>query len=1059
MSGPSNPSALQVGVLMLIGAVCSVLPAQYLPDIGEFEVEDVRLILLDAEGKRRGVLKGDLARKQRDGNIVIEQAVLSFVRERDRFEITAAEFIYEPDTSRFKAPEGITAALPRDGLLVLPAGEGEISYGETIEFRMDVDGAGELRTGPEGSELANANVVNPKIHVEFASDETDFELKEIRVEGSRGGTLQLRLAHLPGFTEHADEGGPGRVNVSCFGNLALVIHDNGDKARLSMQRRAAMKLIEDGQRTFEVTSSELEIRGSIVSARDGERRGDDGESLAASLTDLAIDASQNVRMIGDEFSGTAGVLRYREFMNRREVRLESDPQLNLRQGEDENGTPRTVNLRAREYVDVMVPVEDSGTMPDTISVELRESARVERFAGEHQEWKITGRMVRLFSWRADEQSEDYNHAFDAYAEGFSPLLRVNPSQTTQAGRDVERAAVYGSRAEGTFVERHMGVRVYGREILAVVDSDIPLAEQFRVILGLQAVDRDASGSVQAPDARDGRLTVRAESVLDVDLMTDSASGDLDIAARGNVRLDHQPLPRDDRNLLTLTGDELDLRVTGGEIERARLDGAGPGALATLGYDLLEARIIDISAVSGGLRTDVAGPGRIVVRDESSVDYFRRELDRLPKRVNQPGEFPEPDAAWLNFGATLSIRTRGLDRRLEGDTPDFHLVFGGFEAPRAGRSAVDDLAELFDPEVQTLYIIRARRMFASQFIPAPGGVPVNTLRLEGDPLVDSSLDGIRATAVDAIELGGSENQRSTDAPFSITLMRDARVSVDEAGVFFGDYVQSGVFSYDDAWVLSARGRLEITMRPLEAGRDGRTLADVRGLISEALPGHEPAALRVHKLVEARRTLEAIVDLDTDSTDPTVLEPINALPELDAAIRHARRATAFQAMHNDARTREFALMVDAARRARTLLSSLIDVAGRGGVHGRFTSKRTSVPPMGLRMRNALFTFNGLGNVVDVEADGPIEVVRANYVIRGDSLTHEPGGTLTLDGASITLPADTGVKVEGVRRISLKQREEATIGELGDTRRTMVTRVTGRKLEVDVDITTQGQGRPGE
>lgn len=1074
MSGPSDHKRFVIATLVLFmvaGGFSGGVSAQYLPDIREFEVEDVRLILLDADGKRRGVLEGEKARKQRDGSVLVESATLTFTRDNDEFKIVAPEFSYEPDTSKFKAPEGVTATLPDDGELILPEGEGEISYGDNVKFTMDVDGEGKMRSGVKGQEFVNASIINPTIIVELTPTDGEFELTEFKVEGGRGGSLQLRLEHLPSFKQPADDASgaeenkregkndPALVTVSCFGDVELRIFNGGEKATLSMARRASMKLEQDEQGVFEVTSTRLIVSGNIVRNANTDDEPEQDEPPGASLTDLAIDASQNVRLTGNEFDGSAGVLRYREFTDRREVRLLEDAELTLQQGVTPDGESQRINLRAKVYVDVLIPFETETTEPDAISVSLLETARVARFVGESQQWKITGRMVRLFSWRGSQSGGSYNHAFDAYAEGFSPILRVSPENVrgdrdgtpTPEGQRVERAAIYGARADGTFIDDRMNARIYGPEVLGIIDSDAPLADLFRVILGLQKQARDKTGRLIPPKAREGRLTIRAEQRLDVELLTSSASGNLSVSARGRVELDHQPLPRDDRNLVTLTGNEVDIEIRGGEIKRARVDTHGENrALATLGFDLLQADNFDIRTSEGGMTTNIEGPGRMVVRDEKSVDYFQRELDRLPKRSGDHSHAPDPDAAWLNFGASLNIRTQGLTRRMEGDDPDFHLVRGDFEDPRAGRSSVNDLDELHEPEVVTLYVIQARRLFARQVQPGSNAVPVNVLRLEGDPFVDSELDGIRIQADDAIELSGAENQRTADAPFSIVLFSNAKVTVNQAGVFFGEYVTTGSFSYDDAWTLGAKDRLEVTLRPLEFGNEPGSLAKVRELIGHSLNRANPLAGRVHALEQARKKLAGLVDADTKSTDPAVLQPVNALPKLDAAIRHARMGAVFTAMQNSSRLVEIERMEMSARRARSLLSGLIDVAGSGGVEGEFISTRSSVPPLTLKMNRALFTFNGLGSIVDVDADGPIVVSRESYTVRGDRLTHSRDGALTLDGASITLPEDTGVSVGGMTSVSLRQRDNANMDKLANGNRTMVTRVTGKNLEVEVDLT---------
>lgn len=1038
------------------------LGAQSLPDIGEFEIEDVRLILLDNEGGRRGVLTGEMARKQRDGDVLIEEAELTVEREGGRVVLTAAEFRYAPQTSDFEAPEGMTVSLPDEGLLELPSGKGNIDYIDGVNLTLNAEGEGRLRSGREGASLVDATVTNPVITVKIdevtdEEGEKDFAVDVLRIEGSRGGELKLRLAHLPAVDRNEEDQGEAVVTVSCFGNVSLDI-DGDRNAVLNMLRRASMKL-EEVDRTFEVTSNSLRIQGPVQrTSRENKESGE--QEPRASLTDLAIDATQNVRILGDRFDGTSAGLRYREYADHREVHLSGDPQLNLDQGMTEEGENVRIALRSREYVNVMIPAGDATGRPKEIAVELFDGARVARLLEETQEWRIAGRMVRLFSWLSDEEEgADYNHAFDAYAEGYSALLRVNPRESGDPARDsgVDRAAVYGARAEGTVIRGRIETRVYGPDILTVVDADFPLADMLKVALGLAEQLEDGDGNPVSPPVREGRLTVRAARILDLDLLTDASVTDVALSARGAVELDHRPLPRDDADLLTLSGSLVELAVRDGQVQAARVGRTTDAqALATLGFDLLLADTIDVRRGTTGLATEVAGPGRMVIRDDESVAYFRNQLDRLPKRGQDAEGDPEPDAAWLNFGASLRVQAESLRRTLEGERPEFHLVYGDFEAPRAGRPAVDDLPELVEPDVQKLYLITGDRMYAESVIPEPGAEPLNVLRLEGNARVNSVIDGITARAERDIEFSGSENQRRVESPFSVIVRGNPRITVRRAGLFFGEYVRSGIFSYDGQWVLTGVDRLELTMRPLRSA--GGELEAARSHMTEAMGGNIPMFVRVHELERARNALKQAISPVEPATDAAGLQPVAALHEIEDAIRHGYAAIFRKNTCHPGQFESRKQALAAARRARSLLSALIDVAGSGGVKGRFHSEDENVSPLTIEMLHALFTFNGLGELADVEADGPIAVSRAGYTIRGDRLSHaasesdpRSGGTLKLDGASITLPEDTGMKITGVQSISLTRREDTNI--VGDApRRTMVTRVSGRDLKVRVKLSRQ-------
>ncbi|MCA8913967.1 MAG: hypothetical protein KDB90_01045 [Planctomycetes bacterium] len=1060
--------------MLLIVACSGGLAAQFLPDINQFEVENARLILLDAGGRRVGVLSGDLARKQRDGKVHVEGAELKVVRDEGAFVMTADEFNYTPATHDFDTPTGLTATLPDGGTLTVPAGKGQIEFSDGLKLHMTVDGQAELKSDENGESPVDATIVNPVIDVAMADtrsgDKTRLGIDTISIKGTRGGELKLRLARLPALGQ-AGSDSPAEASVSCFGDVSLTVKDNASIAELHMLRRASMSL-KDEDRSFSVTSNLLDIRGTIQQAakKDDKPAGPpDGEpkqpKFSTVLADIAIDASQNVRLSGDEFRGTAGKLRYREFGPRREVRLETDPTLAIDQGQADDGRIASIEFRARDYIDIQIPEAEPGTPPMEISTELSASAHVRRTLGTELQWQINGRLVRLFSFLDESVKSEtrYNHTFDAYAEGFSPLLRVlgiQPEQGAVKGQPVlQRAAVYGSRAEGSFISGRAKVRVYGPEVLGVVVSDAPLSDLMKIAVGLIPPMQDEEGNRIPPPSRDGLMSVRADIQLDLDMLTTVGAGyDMTLVATGNVELDHAPLPRDDSRLVSLTGETIALQTRGGAVVSAHMDALeGENALATLGYDLLICRSIDVAEFDNGLRTVMTGPGRLVVRDPSSVEYFRTQVDRLPKRPEEMEQGGKPDAGWLDFGQYFQADDQPLERTLEADSPDFRLVSGDFERPRAGRTAINDLDELKDPSVLLLYRVSALRVFASSSRSGENGTPINVLRLEGDASLDSRIDGITAHAEQAIELSGSENQRAEDAPLSVVLFKNAKLKIEDSGVFFGEYVRTGVFSYDGSWTLVASDRLEVTFRPLNAPlADASELALARKAFSRALRMNAHLLDRAYWLEQATDHLRAATRGIDRPMAPGADQPWAALDEAEQALGHIQRACIPLLTGNTGPQPVPTQALRSARRARALLAALVDVVGSGGVTGTFESSKPRVPPLTLTMLEALFTFDGLGQIVDVVAGGPIEVSRGPYTITGRRLSRQPDGTLTVSGANITLPADTGVAIEGVQSVALKQRAGGSIVGESRVERTMVTRVTGKKLTVSVKLAHNGQSK---
>ena len=420
-----------------------------------------------------------------------------------------------------------------------------------------------------------------------------------------------------------------------------------------------------------------------------------------------------------------------------------------------------------------------------------------------------------------------------------------------------------------------------------------------------------------------------------------------------------------------------------------------------------------------------------------------------------GPPPQPDAAWLNFGLSFTASIGELQKLMEADSPDFRLVYGDFLTPRAGRSAIKDLDELNDPEVQQLYEVHGRRVFASSTRSDNKAPSVNVLLLEGSAYVNSRFDKITASAEDAIELSGSDNQRAADAPLSVVLRHNARLRVEDAGVFFGDYVRKGAFAYDGSWLLESAERLEITFRPLESPTDDATLVPrVRAALGKAAQAKRALPSRLSELEHATELLEQAT-LGKRPAGPGADQPWKAVTEARDARRVMRLAMQMWMTGQTMADHELLAAMRSVRRCRALLSALIDVAGAGGLQGHFRSTGAHVPPLDLKMNEALFTFDGLGQIVDVNAQGPIEVSRDAYSISGTRLHRETDGTLTLDGASITLPEDTGVHVSGVKAISLKQREGKTFGNEFRTQRTMVTRVSGKEMKVVVKLGEQ-QGK---
>ncbi|MCC6464718.1 MAG: hypothetical protein IT463_05200, partial [Planctomycetes bacterium] len=210
----------------------AALAAQGLPDVGRLEVEDARLVLLDGDGKRLGVLEGKKARKGADGVVVVSTAVLTVTRGSQQFRLACPDFRYNPGAGVFDVPAGATVELPDGGRVEAPPGKGEITYGNEVNLRLTCKGSATLRSGSEAEPLVQAAVVDPVVqaHLVPPVQGEGLTLKLLSVAGTRGGELGVRLSSVP--SAEPGEAGPGVVRMNCFGDVRLELTENGDRASL-----------------------------------------------------------------------------------------------------------------------------------------------------------------------------------------------------------------------------------------------------------------------------------------------------------------------------------------------------------------------------------------------------------------------------------------------------------------------------------------------------------------------------------------------------------------------------------------------------------------------------------------------------------------------------------------------------------------------------------------------------------------------------------------------------------------------------------------------------------
>ncbi|MBX3473224.1 MAG: hypothetical protein KF754_02495 [Planctomycetes bacterium] len=1019
------------------------LHAQGLPALQQFEVENVRLVLLDKDGNRQGTLEGKRAAKKRDGRVEITDAVLAMTRGDQRTVLRAAEFLYQPDTEAFDCPKGMTGELPDGGTFDLPQAAGTITIGPAPKLVVRATGTAKFASADPLRALLRAEMVDPEMELSLGKGSPSPGLSRLKLTGRRGGEFRVRVESVP----VPDGGGarPGALILGSFGDMTADFDTDTGRGTIGLLRRARMALEPGDQPAsgMEVTANRIDLRGVLIEGAPSD--------LASRLTGLEIDAAGTVHLTGPSVRGFGDVLSYREPSGLRVVTLSGSPSVDVEQVERD--TPGLLRMRSRRIISLVAPLTPPNEVPAWLELRVEAGAQVWREAQGRVAWRISGRVVDVRSSVVVRPPGPFADApqarremFRVIVEGYSPLLRVAGAATLtdQLDDPGQRAAIFGTSATGQFEGDQLQSEVRGPGILAMLYADQGLADELRYALGL-------ARRPDSPLPRPGRLTVRAQQVARISVSTLPASATaarpLWIDAQGEVELEHTPLPRFDRDLVTFTGDSAGISLRGNRVERAALSGAG--CLATLGPDLLISdgfRVVSTGPLLEGL---IRGPGRLVVRDPQSLAYFRRAVERMPRRGLQI-EPAVPDAGWMNFGGDVLVAgdedTRAMD--VSGGV-ELRMVLGEFETPRAGPSGQKDLPELEDADVQQLYLVRGRSLlvFSSGHAAKPPAV-LNLLRLEGNALIRSQTDRLQVTALDSIEATGADDQRTAGNPLTVVLLGSPVLALEDAGLFFGDVVRRGAFDYDGAWRLEAGQRLELTFRPLAAG-DPDSVRGIRQALEVVERGQAAAPMMLEAAWRARTRLELLVkDLPPVFT-PEAEGPRKALAAALAAESELRLVVARETgVCSDINGRRRASR-QAARAAR-LMAGLVEVAGSGGVRGRFEAAGGSTPALQLGVTTVLVTFDGLGEIVDTAAEGPVTISRGDYTISGRRLSQARDGTLILDGAAIELPDNTGVSVTGVRTVSLRQRgnPESTPGAT----RTMITRITGENLRVRVKLSRE-------
>lgn len=1096
MTGQSSDSANQESVFGRFRVISFLalffmlsqasLSAQGLPDVDRIDVEDLTLVILGPDGKRRGILSGKKASKGEDGKVRMEGASLVTKATENEFKIEAKNFIYTPGTSAIEFPEGLTITLPDGGQISVPSGTGTFLLEPDIVLHMESDGKMTMRSGAKDDSTISASVPEPVLDMKFKRDKTRHELESMTLAGNRGGTVVVKLKHMPILDSPVlDKKNPMEntqnkepvASLTCFGPMLITMTGPNRKTKLSMTRRVSMKL-ESASENLSVFSTTLVMEGEQTKTKDA-------ATNLSSFTGVSLLASGNVRVEGNRINGISSELQYKEEEPLsdsgkliRILMLNGQPRLNIEEAarlpdakrETSSEKPLAViRLTAQESIVMKTPAGIGA--PDEMDLVLTSQGRVQRFINGQEQFQIFGKLVTVHSWNVEKITKtsdskeisvtQTNYSFAVESSGYAPVVRALPIGKEDDARQLSRATVYGKHAEGSVIDGFGRFQATGKEILVI--------SQLK-----QALDINIGPTKKTTSERtDSKLIVRADKSVDLEiqLATPESAGkreskvshsEILIHAIGNVELDHQPLPRNDSKLLTMSGSDVLLHIADELLKAAHIHGGN--ARISVGHDLLECESIDILDEDGVQKSNIQGPGSLTFRELATLQELRKMLALLPRQSmskNNNQSEVMPDAGWIDFEGEIKIESSDMKDNesylMTMHKPRAFMVYGGFENPRSGRTGFKDLAELTGTEVETLFKSRADLMrVESRKIEKRAA---NVVTLLGKPRINSELDGFVASAEHSIVISGTELQQGAEVPFTVQLIDNAVLEIKKSSNFLGEYVDEGVFAYDDKWVLSSGGHLAISTRPLDGlweystaeetppifAQVRKALAAVRKLES---PQDMEASLKLARALLIRATGERNPLLETAPLE--IAQPREALREFGRPFFTLHRAQ-LATLGGERRNKLMSIARGQISAIHARLGSLIDISGQGGVDGSFYSSNKKVPPLLVNMQAFSFTFSGGGDLVGTDIEGPMFVRRKGYTVRGADMEGQFDGQILLKDVKIELPPESKIEIEGVDHITLRQREtrkERVDGDR-DRRRTIITRITGKKLKVKVSL----------
>lgn len=998
--------------LFLLLALAARLGAQALPDIGEAEITDVKLLLLDEKNVSRGTLTAKSAKKARDGKITIEGAELKYTRDDGTLQLASERLFYTPGSSEFEAPGGFEAQLPDGGLLSVPKGRAAIASTSTLSLKAECSGEVHLRIGRENEAPLDARLPDAVLDLAFGAK---GRAERINVTGTRGGRLVASLSRLPSLGSSKR---PAVLNLSCSSDISLAMNTGEATLKLSGRVRGTL---DQKERNFALSCSSLRLKVKIAGAR---------------FEPCELEAEGGARLTAEDLEASAGQVLLVEAAGVRTATLTRDARARTWRETE------SLEIAARQRA-LLRAFDDSVA---SLEVELEGSAHL--FAQGQQldatgkrkaDWEIQGERIAcartpIAAWPASGQML---YEFEITGRGFAPLLLL----AGEGAQGAESLSVFGKSANGRMLGTSeqtqallCDVTVAGPDVFVSALGPFHLVRDLRKALGLRALEE-----APATESEPGRVVIRAQQTARLNFVSEGGQArSLFASAHGQVEIRQEPAMRNDRELCTLSGSHIDLDVDASHIGAATIAPGESEVRATIGYDLVKVARFSIQSSQDVQRATLSAPGRVILRDSQTLAYLHGALSHL--KVQDEGG--RPDAAWIVFAGDSTV-SNAADRRVF-DFAFARLVFvrGDFVGPRAGPGAFDDLDELEDSDVTLLYEARGDHVLGEIEL-AGDPSSVQTLKfnmtLTGKPVLRSATDGILATAQDSIRIEAGENlvrveegERQTYLLGSVMrLGENASVRFEQASRYFDETGRLGGFSYDGTWTLRAADSMELSIAP-----PGVALQAAQRKIAKLGRATPNWTIFLDRLAAFETILAGLV-VDAGADVARVEQMRSLLREAHAALQRAFDFACCGQPEVAAQLRKRALNCEA--RAFGLMGPEFHVAARGSSDIQLQSVSAEVPPLMISLSGLDLGFSALSEITLLRGEGPVRITRARYVVSGKLLQRERNGALTLDGARLTLPVELGFDVEGIDRISASSTDVHT----------MRVRVTGRQLRIKATL----------